>query len=158
MSGFNMKVTPEIARLTDICFENSQIPVELYGKYDVKRGLRDLNGQGVLAGLTKISKVQAYRIEDGKKIPCEGELYYRGINVEDLTQGFIRDDRLGFEEVTYLLLFGRLPNLAELEDFTQLLGTQRSLPRNFVRDVIMKAPSKDMMNTYLYRRKIPHES
>lgn len=142
-----MKVTPEIARLTDICFENSQIPVELYGKYDVKRGLRDLNGQGVLAGLTKISKVQAYRIEDGKKIPCEGELYYRGINVEDLTQGFIRDDRLGFEEVTYLLLFGRLPNLAELEDFTQLLGTQRSLPRNFVRDVIMKAPSKDMMNT-----------
>ena len=147
MSGFNMKVTPEIAHLTDICFENSQIPVELYGKYDVKRGLRDLNGQGVLAGLTKISKVQAYRIEDGKKIPCEGELYYRGINVEDLTQGFIRDDRLGFEEVTYLLLFGRLPNLAELEDFTQLLGTQRSLPRNFVRDVIMKAPSKDMMNT-----------
>ncbi len=147
MSGFNMKVTPEIARLTDICFENSRIPVELYGKYDVKRGLRDLNGQGVLAGLTKISNVQAYREEDGKKIPCEGELYYRGINVEDLTQGFIQDGRLGFEEVTYLLLFGRLPDTTELDNFKQLLASQRSLPRNFVRDVIMKAPSKDMMNT-----------
>lgn len=147
MSGFNMKVTPEIMRLTDICYENSQIPVELYGKHDVKRGLRDLNGQGVLAGLTKISNVQAYRMEDGKKIPCAGELSYRGINVEDLTQGFIQDGRLGFEEVTYLLLFGRLPDTAELEGFRQLLSAQRSLPRNFVRDVIMKAPSRDMMNT-----------
>ena len=89
MSGFNMKVTPEIMRLTDICYENSQIPVELYGKHDVKRGLRDLNGQGVLAGLTKISNVQAYRMEDGKKIPCAGELSYRGINVEDLTDGWV---------------------------------------------------------------------
>ncbi len=147
MSGFNMKVTPEITRLTDICYENSQIPVELYGRYDVKRGLRDLNGQGVLAGLTKISNVQAYRMEDGKKIPCEGELSYRGINVEDLTQGFIQDGRLGFEEVTYLLLFGRLPDPDELESFKHLLAAQRSLPRNFVRDVIMKAPSRDMMNT-----------
>ena len=126
MSGFNMKVTPEIMRLTDICYENSQIPVELYGKHDVKRGLRDLNGQGVLAGLTKISNVQAYRMEDGKKIPCAGELSYRGINVEDLTQGFIQDGRLGFEEVTYLLLFGRLPDTAELEGFRQLLSAQRS--------------------------------
>lgn len=147
MSGFNMKVTPEITRLTDICYENSQIPLGLYGKYDVKRGLRDLNGQGVLAGLTKISNVQAYRMENGKKIPCEGELSYRGINVEDLTQGFIQDGRLGFEEVTYLLLFGQLPDTDELEDFKQLLSAQRSLPRNFVRDVIMKAPSRDMMNT-----------
>ena len=75
MSGFKMKVTPELTRLTDICYENSQIPVELYGKYDVKRGLRDLNGQGVLAGLTKISNVEAYRMENGKKIPCEGRLF-----------------------------------------------------------------------------------
>ncbi len=147
MSGFKMKVTPEITRLTDICYKNSQIPLELYGKYDVKRGLRDLNGQGVLAGLTKISDVQAYRMEDGKKIPCEGKLYYRGINVEDLTQGFLKDGRLGFEEVTYLLVFGCLPDEKELDDFRQLLATQRSLPRNFVRDVIMKAPSRDMMNT-----------
>ncbi len=147
MSGFNMKVTPEITRLTDICYENSRIPVELYGKHDVKRGLRDLNGQGVLTGLTKISNVQAYRMENGKKIPCEGELSYRGYNVEDLTRGFIQDGRLGFEEVTYLLLFGKLPDAEELEGFKQLLATQRSLPRNFVRDVIMKAPSRDMMNT-----------
>lgn len=147
MSGFSMKVTPEITRLMDICFENSQIPVELYGKYDVKRGLRDLNGQGVLAGLTKISNVQAYRVENGRKVPCKGELYYRGINVEDLTAGFIKDGRLGFEEVTYLLLFGCLPDTEELENFKQLLSAQRSLPRNFVRDVIMKAPSRDMMNT-----------
>ena len=142
-----MKVTPELTRLTDICYENSQIPVELYGKYDVKRGLRDLNGQGVLAGLTKISNVEAYRMENGKKIPCEGRLFYRGINVKDLTQGFLKDGRLGFEEVTYLLVFGCLPDEKELDDFKQLLSAQRSLPRNFVRDVIMKAPSRDMMNT-----------
>lgn len=142
-----MKVTPELTRLTDICYENSQIPVELYGKYDVKRGLRDLNGQGVLAGLTKISNVEAYRMENGKKIPCEGRLFYRGINVKDLTQGFLKDGRLGFEEVTYLLVFGCLPDAKELDDFKQLLSAQRSLPRNFVRDVIMKAPSRDMMNT-----------
>ncbi len=147
MSGFKMKVTPELTRLTDICYENSQIPVELYGKYDVKRGLRDLNGQGVLAGLTKISNVEAYRMENGKKIPCEGRLFYRGINVKDLTQGFLKDGRLGFEEVTYLLVFGCLPDEKELDDFKQLLSAQRSLPRNFVRDVIMKAPSRDMMNT-----------
>lgn len=147
MSGFKMKVTPELTRLTDICYENSQIPVELYGKYDVKRGLRDLNGQGVLAGLTKISNVEAYRMENGKKIPCEGRLFYRGINVKDLTQGFLKDGRLGFEEVTYLLVFGCLPDAKELDDFKQLLSAQRSLPRNFVRDVIMKAPSRDMMNT-----------
>ncbi len=120
---------------------------ELYGKYDVKRGLRDLNGQGVLAGLTKISNVEAYRMENGKKIPCEGRLFYRGINVKDLTQGFLKDGRLGFEEVTYLLVFGCLPDEKELDDFKQLLSAQRSLPRNFVRDVIMKAPSRDMMNT-----------
>ena len=147
MSGFKMKVTPELTRLTDICYENNQIPVELYGKYDVKRGLRDLNGQGVLAGLTKISNVEAYRMENGKKIPCEGRLFYRGINVKDLTQGFLKDGRLGFEEVTYLLVFGCLPDEKELDDFKQLLSAQRSLPRNFVRDVIMKAPSRDMMNT-----------
>ncbi len=147
MSGFNMKVTPEIEKLTDICYSNSQIDVELYGKYDVKRGLRDLNGKGVLAGLTRVSNIMAYKEIDGQRIPCKGELYYRGINIEDLTRGFVQEERFGFEETTYLLLFGVLPTSEQLADFRKLLAQQRSLPRNFVRDVIMKAPSKDMMNT-----------
>ena len=141
-----MKVTPEIEHLTDICKENSKIDVELYGKYDVKRGLRDVNGKGVLAGLTRISNVQAVKVVDGKEVPCEGNLFYRGINIKNLTQGFLKNHRYGFEETTYLLLFGKLPNAKELEDFQKVLANQRSLPRNFVRDVIMKAPSKDIMN------------
>ena len=147
MSGFNMKVTPEIEQLTEICYANSQIDLDLYGKYDVKRGLRDLNGKGVLAGLTRVSNIVANREEDGKTIPCKGELFYRGINIEDLTAGFIQGGRFGFEETTYLLLFGTLPTPQQLENFKKLLAQQRCLPRNFVRDVIMKAPSKDMMNT-----------
>ena len=118
-----MKVTPEIEHLTDICKENSKIDVELYGKYDVKRGLRDVNGKGVLAGLTRISNVQAVKVVDGKEVPCEGNLFYRGINIKNLTQGFLKNHRYGFEETTYLLLFGKLPNAKEL-----------------------KAPSKDIMN------------
>ena len=146
MSGFNMKVTPEIEKLTEICQEKSKIDVDLYGKYDVKRGLRDLNGKGVLAGLTQISNVQATKMVDGKEVPCAGSLSYRGYNIKDLTAGFLKDDRFGFEEVTYLLLFGALPNSQQLEEFHKLLINQQSLPRNFVRDVIMKAPSKDIMN------------
>ena len=129
---FKMKVTPEIERLTEICVENSTIDVSLYGKYDVKRGLRDVNGNGVLAGL---------------KVPCEGELYYRGMPIQDLTRGFLTEDRMGFEEVAYLLLFGKLPTREQLKAFNELLVAQRCLPTNFVRDVIMKAPSKDMMNS-----------
>lgn len=121
--------------------------VSLYGKYDVKRGLRDINGKGVLAGLTQISNIVSSKIVDGKSVPCDGELYYRGINIEDLTKGFLEDKRFGFEEATYLLLFGNLPTGQELKDFSRILANQRCLPRNFVRDVIMKAPSKDMMNT-----------
>lgn len=147
MSGFNMEVTPELEALTEICKEHSKMDVSLYGKYDVKRGLRDLNGKGVLAGLTQISNIVSKKLVDGEEIPCEGELYYRGINVEKLTKGFLDDKRFGFEEATYLLLFGKLPNQKELEDFIKILEAQRSLPTNFVRDVIMKAPSKDMMNT-----------
>lgn len=141
-----MKVTPEIERLTDICCANSKIDVDLYGKYEVKRGLRDLNGKGVLAGLTQVSNVCATKIEDGKEVPCAGSLYYRGINIKDLTQGFLKDNRYGFEEITYLLLFGSLPDQAELKAFHKVVSNQQSLPRNFVRDVIMKAPSKDIMN------------
>lgn len=146
MSRFNMKVTPEIERLTEICQEHTKLDVSLYGKYDVKRGLRDLNGKGVLAGLTQVSNVQAVKIVDGKEVPCEGKLAYRGYDIKELTGGFIRENRLGFEEVTYLLLFGTLPNHKQLDEFKELLANQRTLPRNFVRDVIMKAPSKDIMN------------
>ncbi|MDD3339179.1 MAG: citrate/2-methylcitrate synthase [Lachnospiraceae bacterium] len=144
---FSMKVTPQLEALTDICKEHSTMDVSLYAKYDVKRGLRDLNGKGVLAGLTQISNIVAYKEVDGESVPCDGKLYYRGIDVEDLTQGFLRDHRMGFEETAYLLLFGALPKEKELETFKGLLVQQRSLPRNFVRDIIMKAPSNDIMNT-----------
>ena len=141
-----MKVTPEIENLTDICKEHTSLDLSLYGKYDVKRGLRDINGKGVLAGLTQVSNVKATKIVDGKEVPCAGSLSYRGYDIKELTKGFIEDDRYGFEEVTYLLLFGKLPDKKQLADFTELLADQRSLPTNFVRDVVMKAPSKDIMN------------
>ena len=146
MTGFNTKVTPEIENLTQMCVDHSSMDVSLYGKYDVKRGLRDINGKGVLAGLTQISNVQAVKVIDGKEVPCAGSLYYRGYNIKDLTAGFVNDNRFGFEETTYLLLFGKLPSAKELADFQTLLAAQRSLPRNFVRDVIMKAPGRDIMN------------
>ena len=144
--SFNTKVTPEIERLTELCVEQSTVDVSLYGKYDVKRGLRDVNGKGVLAGLTQISNIVSFKKVDGKEESCEGELYYRGVDIEELTQGFLKDNRQGFEESAYLLLFGKLPTQEQLADFNKLLASQRSLPRNFVRDVIMKAPSKNIMN------------
>ncbi len=147
MAGFKMKVTPEMEALTNVCVSNSKMDVSLYGKYDVKRGLRDINGKGVLAGLTQISAIHSTEIVDGKSVPCEGRLYYRGYDIHDLTQGFLRERRYGFEEVAYLLLFGVLPSVEELDGFKKILADQRALPRNFVRDVVMKAPSKDMMNT-----------
>lgn len=146
MAGFKTKVTPEIEKLTDICRDNTSLDLSLYAKYDVKRGLRDINGKGVLAGLTQVSNIQATKMVDGKEVPCAGKLSYRGYDIKDLTKGFIQDDRYGFEEVAYLLLFGKLPDKQQLMDFTELLANQRSLPTNFVRDVIMKAPSKDIMN------------
>ena len=145
--AFSMKVTPEIEELTNICLDNSKMDVSLYGQYDVKRGLRDINGVGVLAGLTQISNVVSSDIIDGVKTPCDGRLYYRGINVEELVGGFLSENRMGFEEVAYLLLFGNLPNEEQLNHFKTILKQQQSLPKNFVRDVVMKAPTKDMMNT-----------
>ena len=145
--AFKNKVTPEIEELTEICKQNSQIDLSLYGKYDVKRGLRDVSGAGVLAGLTEISEIVSFKDVDGVKAPCKGELYYRGINVEELTKGFLSEKRMGFEETAYLLLFGSLPSQSELDQFQELLSAQQSLPKNFVRDVVMKAPSRDMMNT-----------
>lgn len=126
---------------------HNQINPELYGKYDVKRGLRDINGKGVLAGLTEISEVRSSVLKDGVSVPCDGELFYRGINVKDIIDGFVKDKRFGFEEIVYLLLYGELPSKQQLDDFSKLLGEYRTLPTNFVRDVIMKAPSDDMMNT-----------
>ena len=141
------EISPEIQELAELCRSNSGIDPELYKVHDVKRGLRDLNGNGVVAGLTKISDITAYRMEGDTKVPCDGVLRYRGLNIRDLCSGFINEDRFGFEEITYLLLFGKLPTEAELEDFKKLLNASRTLPTNFVRDIIMKAPSKDMMNT-----------
>ena len=139
--------TPEIDYLAEKMTENSIIDPALYGKYDVKRGLRDLDGKGVLTGLTDISTIKQNKLVDGKLVPCEGELYYRGYNVNDIVGGILRDDRFGFEEVVYLLLFGEMPNKYELKNFRNLLVHYRTLPQNFVRDVILKAPSEDMMNS-----------
>lgn len=140
-------ISPEIFDLAQMCVDNSGIDTSLYGKYDVKKGLRDINGKGVLAGLTEISEIQSSKIVDGKSVPCEGQLFYRGQNIESLVSGFIKEDRFGFEEVTYLLLFGQLPDKKQLEDFCKLLNSYRTLPTNFTRDVIMKAPSPDIMNS-----------
>ena len=140
-------VTPEILALTDLCKNHSTIDTSLFAKYDVKRGLRDINGKGVLTGLTEISDIVSSKVVDGKCVPCEGELYYRGINIKDIVSGFIKEDRFGFEETTYLLLFGELPKEDRLQKFKALLSKYRTLPTNFVRDIIMKAPSFDMMNT-----------
>ncbi|WP_097014103.1 citrate/2-methylcitrate synthase [Anaerocolumna aminovalerica] len=140
-------ITPDILELTELCKRNSNINPELYVKYDVKRGLRDVSGKGVLTGLTEIAEVRSYTIVDSELVPCEGKLFYRGIDVEEIVDGFISENRFGFEEVTYLLLFGQLPDKNELQKFTTLLGEYRSLPTSFVRDIIMKAPSPDMMNT-----------
>lgn len=138
--------TPRIKELADICQANNAIEKELYTKYEVKRGLRDLNGKGVLAGLTNISDVCATKIVDGKEVPCAGNLYYRGYNIKDLVEGFLDARHSGFEETAYLLLFGELPNEKQLADFQDMVAQRRMLPPNFVRDVIMKAPSSDMMN------------
>lgn len=141
------KITPEIIHLAEMSRNAGIIEHELFTKYDVKRGLRDLNGKGVLAGLTNISDVRASKVVNGEQIPIHGDLFYRGYNIKDLVSGFTNDDRFGFEEVTYLLLFDKLPNKEELASFSRLLGEYRTLPTSFVRDIIMKAPSKDMMNT-----------
>lgn len=140
-------VTPEIEELAKKAYDSTLIDSELYKQWDVKRGLRDLNGKGVLAGLTHISDVHAVDIIDGKSVPVEGSLYFRGYEVRDLVRGISARNDLGFEEVSYLLLFDKLPNRQELEDFKHILARYRALPKNFVRDVIMKAPSSNMMNT-----------
>lgn len=140
------EITPEIRRLADLSREAGMIDSELFTRYEVKRGLRDLNGKGVLTGLTNISDVRATEIVNGETVPAHGRLFYRGYDVKDLVSGFTSENRFGFEEVAYLLLFDRLPTADELENFKGLLAGYRSLPTSFVRDIIMKAPSPDMMN------------
>ncbi len=138
------KITPEIQALADRCARECVIDKQLYGKYKVNRGLRDERGNGVLTGLTEISEIQA-KTGDGQ--PCEGSLYYRGYNINDLVRGFLSDGRFGFEEGTYLRLFAKLPTADELEQFQTILSGYRTLPNSFVRDIIMKAPSTDIMNS-----------
>lgn len=141
-----VKYSHTISRLAEEIRLTDAIEPELYDKYDVKRGLRDKNGKGVLCGLTEISEVTSWEEKDGVRTPIPGVLCYRGYNVKDLIKNCVAENRFGFEETVYLLLFGKLPNSEELSSFCEMLAEFRVLPRNFVRDVIMKSPSKDMMN------------
>lgn len=125
----------------------SSIDSELYSKYEVKRGLRDISGKGVLAGLTEISEIVSYVLEDSDLIPCEGRLLYRGLDIHDIVNGFTQDKRFGFEEVAYLLFFGKLPTKEEYTTFKKILSSFYTLPEDFVRETVMSAPSKDMMNS-----------
>lgn len=141
------EITPEIIELAELCKKNDVINPELYAKYDVKRGLRDVSGKGVLTGLTEICEIISHIIVEDDYVPCEGKLYYRGIDIEEFIKGFTEEERFGFEEATYLLLFGNLPTREQLDRFIRMLEKYRELPPSFVRDIIMKAPSQDMMNT-----------
>lgn len=147
MIGHKKGYTEQVENLAKLCKTTPTFSEEVYREKQVKRGLRDIDGTGVIAGLTDISDVIAKKVVDGEKVPCPGELYYRSINVKDIIAGYDDESCSGFEEVVYLLLFNKLPTKKELTAFKQLLADYRKLPRNFVRDVIMKAPSKDVMNS-----------
>ena len=134
-------------KYSKVCVDNNAIEPDLFDEYGVKRGLRDKNGKGVLSGLTNISLIKSSEEIDGKSVPCDGQLYYRGYNIFDLVRGFQKENRFGFDECAYLLLFGNLPTANELMEFKKTLGYSMTLPTNFVRDVIMKAPSHDIMNS-----------
>ena len=136
-----------IEKYSKLMLERGMIDNELYQKYEVKRGLRDISGKGVLVGLTEISEIISYVMEEGDLVPCEGKLFYRGINIETLVDGFLSEKRFGFEEACFLLLFGHLPGKKEFDDFYSMIEEHTVLPENFVRDTIMTSPSKDMMNS-----------
>lgn len=145
---FQAKVSDRISELAETARKSTYIDNEFYNRFDVKRGLRDNNGKGVLIGLTEISDIQAFRTdENGNRVPMEGQLYYRNYAIEQLVEGFVSEKRFGFEEISYLLLFGSLPTLDQLTEFKNILRGLSALPTHFVRDIIMKAPSTDMMNT-----------
>ncbi len=135
-----------LEELTRHAVQQNKIPLELYHKYSVKRGLRNDNGSGVLVGLTEIGDVHGYIIDEGEKVPVEGRLTYRGLRIKDIVEGFRKERRFGFEEASYLLLFGDLPNHRQLEQFRALLGENRELPAGFTENMILKAPSSDIMN------------
>ena len=136
-----------VDKYVEFCADSGQIDQRLYSKFDVKRGLREANGKGVLTGLTEISDVNGFETKsDGSRVPIPGQLYFQGYNVEDLVKGF-HGSKHGFEETVFLLLFGELPTNDELNEFMKVIGDLRALPDNFNRDVIMKAPSNDIMNS-----------
>ena len=142
--GLEEKMLKNLSRKA---IENNKINVELFTKYQVKRGLRDIDGRGVLVGLTEIGDVRSYIVEENEMVPMPGKLFYRGFDISDIVNGFMKNDSFGFEETCYLLLFGNLPTEEELNDFEQLLSEYRNLPDDFVRDMILKMPSKDIMNS-----------
>ena len=146
MKKEGLHVDKRLEKLAEYSMRSGRIDGKLFEEYDVKRGLRDSSGKGVLTGLTEISDVVSFGYVDGEKVPIDGELYFQGVNVRDLVKGF-SNRRFAFEETTYLLLFGKLPTKEQLDEFITLLGEFRSLPDTFVRDVVMKAPSSNMMNT-----------
>lgn len=142
-----MKKTEEyILEYARLSREADKLEPQLFEKYDVQRGLRDKNGNGVVTGLTNISRIESFKMVDGVKTPCEGKLWYRGYDCIELVNGF-KGKRFGFEEVSYLLLFGKLPTDEQMKQFKEILNAHRTLPTNFTRDVIMKAPSSDIMNS-----------
>lgn len=136
----------DLNKMAGVCQKEDHLEASLYTRHQVKRGLRDLDGKGVLAGLTNISTIHSQVMDGDKLISNEGELRYRGITINELVEGFVSEERLGFEEISYLLLFGTLPTQVELAEFKESIGKRRTLPTNFVRDVIMKAPSHNIMN------------
>lgn len=136
-----------LSQWSDMVMNADRVEPHLYGKYEVKKGLRDASGRGVLAGLTRIGEVHSYIIDEGEKISVPGRLIYRGYDIEKLVQGSIEGGYYGFEETAYLLMFGELPTRTQLNEFNELLGTYRELPTDFTTDMIMKAPTKDMMNS-----------
>lgn len=137
---------PLLHNYSGLAMEHNKIPRELYEKYSVKRGLRNPDGTGVVVGLTEVGEVHGYIMEEGDKIPHPGRLRYRGYDLYDIVEGFQKEDRFGFEETSFLLLFGKLPTKDELEDFNYYLGQHRALPDGFTEDMILKAPSGDIMN------------
>lgn len=146
MNSFS-QITPYIEKMAKVSDESNHILPEMYIEHNVFRGLRDTEGKGVVTGLTEISFIKSKEVkEDGTSVPCEGQLSYRGIDINDLVEGFMNDDRFGFEETVFLLLFSHLPNKAELEEFKETLVKYRSLPPSFTRDMILKAPGQDLMN------------
>ena len=144
--GYYEKWNEYTEKYQRLCLENDTISDELFKEYGVNRGLRDINGNGVLTGLTNISRIESFKVENGKKVPCDGELWYRGYNGMELVRS-IPDDGFGFERMAYLLVFGEMPSREEEAEFAELLAGARELPTNFTRDVIMKASNKDIMNS-----------